>query len=141
MRYNEKGEELPDPTPVRVTPKVRITPNKLAEFQAMLRTASYLARNEGYETLEESEDFDVGDDFDPGTPWELQFDKISGREITRQEAEYLEQQRSAFDKQFGKQPPWWRRMLRKKTPQKAPEPIKKDSKEPPVDSQQEQEDS
>lgn len=126
MKYNEKGEEIPDPTPIRVTPKVRITPNKLAEFQMMLRTASYLAKNEGYETLEESEDFDV-EEYDPTSPWEMEFDPIAGKEITRQEAEFLNQQREAFTAKFGKEQPWWRRAFKKRS---KVEPVKEDLKKP-----------
>lgn len=120
-KHNANGEEIPDPTPVKTQPRLRITPNKLREFQAMLRTASYLAKQEGYETLEESEDFDMEDsDFDPSSPWELQFEPTLGREITKQEAQFLGQQRQSFEKRFGKQPPWWRTIFQRKPPQEAP---------------------
>lgn len=134
MKYNEKGEEIPDPTPVRTTPRVRITPNKLQEFQAMLRTASYLAKSEGFETLEESEDFDMDDsDFDPQSPWEMQFDPIAGKEITRQEMEFLNKQREEFTQRFGKETPWWRRMLHKKRKETPPAAPEKDLKKPSPD--------
>ncbi|UIB81459.1 hypothetical protein [Flyfo microvirus Tbat2_151] len=32
------------------------------------------AENAGYETFEEADDFDVGDDYDPQTPYENEFD-------------------------------------------------------------------
>lgn len=135
MKYNEHGEEIPDPTPIRTTPKIRITPNKLAEFQAMLRTASYLAKNEGFETLEESEDFDV-EDYDPTSPWELQFDPYAGKEITRQEAQFLERQRTEFTKKFGKETPWYKKVFQKGK-KAASEPVKPNPKSPPVDPQPE----
>lgn len=140
MKYNEKGEEIPDPTPIRTTPRVRITPNKLQEFQAMLRTASYLAKNEGFETLEESEDFDC-EDFDPQSPWELQYDPLAGREITRHEAEFLKEQREAFTAKFGKEAPWWRRVFKKSkaAPQEPPkEDLKKASGGPPPEEPKEE---
>lgn len=133
MKYNTKGEEIPDPTPIRTTPKVRITPNKLAEFQMMLRTASYLAKHEGYETLEESEDFDV-EDFDPHSPWEMQYDPTAGREITRHEADFLKQQREAFTAKFGKETPWYKKVFQKgkKAASAAVKPEPKSPPEPPV---------
>lgn len=117
MKYDKEGREVHDPTPVKVTPKIRITPNKLAEFQAMLRTASYLAKNEGFETLEESEDFDVEEsDFDPSSPWELEYDPILNKEISKQEAAFLKEQREAFTAKFGKEVPWWKRAFQKRNP-------------------------
>lgn len=81
----------------------------------MMRTASYLAKTQGYETLEESEDFDCGDDdFDPKSPWEMQFDPTAGKEITKQEADFLQEQRNAFTAKFGKEQPWYRRVFKKR---------------------------
>lgn len=42
-----------------------------------------LARAQGDETFEESEDFDVGDDFDPTSPYEAFFEPITEAEFNR----------------------------------------------------------
>ncbi len=39
----------------------------------LMARMSQLAQERGEETLEEADDFDVGDDFDPTSPWEEQF--------------------------------------------------------------------
>lgn len=70
------GVEYPDPTPV-APPVGFIKQPTLAEtMRQMIRSEELkkYARESGAETFEESEDFDVGDDFDPMSPHEELFD-------------------------------------------------------------------
>ena len=76
MPYNEKGEEVLDPTPVNV-PINWSRPVPLAErIRQMIRNeASLIAQAQGAESFEEADDFDVEDDtIDPRSPWEENFD-------------------------------------------------------------------
>lgn len=72
MKFNEKGEELPDPTPVAVT-----APFKPAEsMQQMIarlvsREVSAAAARHGFETVDEANDFDVEDEEFPETKYEV----------------------------------------------------------------------
>lgn len=83
FRLDENGHEILDPNPVEV-PLGMKRPESLAEqVQRLVRTSiSNHAAMHGLETFEESEDFDVGDDFDPSTPYEEQFDPVLGVNLT-----------------------------------------------------------
>lgn len=81
---NALGQEVLDPTPVQIPAGFK-QPERLAETIQRLvrRNLSELADQQGYETFEESEDFNVDDEsFDPATPYETFFDPYLGREIT-----------------------------------------------------------
>lgn len=93
---DENGWEIPDPTPVSLPLGFR-RPERLAEtIQRLVRTQlSQLAEARGMESFEESEDFDVGDDHDPASPYETFFDPILGKDLSpdefkRNEAIYKE---------------------------------------------------
>lgn len=76
MRYNERGEEIPDPTKPEV-PLGFKKPETLAEqVHRLVRSAQLReqALAAGHETFEEADDFDVGDDYDPRSPYEEVFD-------------------------------------------------------------------
>lgn len=81
------GQEMTDSTPLRI-PLGFQRPETLAEqVQRLVRThISQTAANQGFETFEESEDFDVEDEPDfPDTPYEMLFDPILQREVTADE--------------------------------------------------------
>ena len=83
VRLDEHGHELPDPRPMEV-PLGMKKPETIAEVvQRLVRhqVSQYAAMN-GMETFEEAEDVEVDDEFDPSTPYELDFDPVLGREIT-----------------------------------------------------------
>ncbi|AZL82911.1 hypothetical protein [Apis mellifera associated microvirus 39] len=83
-RLDEHGHEVPDPRPMAIPAGFR-RPETLAEqVQRLVRThISMQAQNEGFESFEEAEDFDIEDDHgEPTTPYETEFDPVLGREIT-----------------------------------------------------------
>lgn len=84
-RLDEHGREKLDPKPVAM-PLGFERPETLAEqIQRMVRqTVSQEAADQGFETFEDADDFDVGDDFDPTSPYEMEFDPILGREVSPQ---------------------------------------------------------
>lgn len=74
---DEKGYEIPDQTPVAVP--VRMQRYERDHIREIIRQEmSRQAEDQGFETWEESDDFDVGDDFDPISPYEEQFDPDTG---------------------------------------------------------------
>lgn len=63
MRYNELGQELPDPTPLEVPLGVKRPASLQEQIQAMIRSAvSSAAERNGHETFEEANDFEIDDD-------------------------------------------------------------------------------
>lgn len=83
-RQDERGWEIPDPTPL-APPIGYVYQVPLAEqIRNMVRseTLRQVAENAGAETFEEADDFDVGDDIDPHSQWENEFDP-SVRELLR----------------------------------------------------------
>lgn len=86
QRLDENGHELLDQTPVTVPAGFR-RPETLAEqVQRLVRNhISRQAEAEGYESFEESEDFDVDEPEEPSTIYEEFFDPTLGRSLTAQE--------------------------------------------------------
>lgn len=83
FRLNERGEEIPDPTPIEVPAGMK-RPETLAEQVQRLvrRQVSDYAALHGHETFEEADDLEMDDDFDPSTPYEVEFDPVLGRDLT-----------------------------------------------------------
>lgn len=107
VRLDEFGREIPDSTPLRLPAGFK-RPETLAEqVQRLVRThISRMAEEEGYETFEDADDFEVDDEFDPSTPYEMFFDPVLGREISAQQMkensefykqEYLRRQKDEFE--------------------------------------------
>lgn len=73
MALNERGHEVPDPTPVEWPAGVRRPETLTEQIQRMVRVAvSQQAAAAGMETFEEADDFDIEDeDGDPTSPYEL----------------------------------------------------------------------
>lgn len=75
LYLDEKGREKPNPTPL--APPIGYVKHKTIaqQMREMIQLASYEAAMAGAETEEEANDFDVGEDFDPTSPWEHEFEK------------------------------------------------------------------
>ncbi|QXP07974.1 MAG: hypothetical protein [Arizlama microvirus] len=97
-KFDEEGREIPDPTPHSLAVGFR-KPETIDEKILRLVKSREMQRDleaQGYETFEDAEDFDVGDDFDPQTPYELVFDPGLGRDVTRAEKAFLDSSRNQF---------------------------------------------
>lgn len=74
--FNKKGEEIPDPTPVSIDTGIKkpLTINEM--IRKLVKDESFRASLEakGIETFEEADDFEIGDDYDPSSPYEEHFD-------------------------------------------------------------------
>jgi len=68
------GREIPNPTPLAPPVGYVKRPTIAEQMRQMIRQASYEAANMGAETEEEANDFDVGEDMEPNSPWEHDFD-------------------------------------------------------------------
>lgn len=85
-RLDENGWEILDPAPLAIPGNVRIPETLAQTVQRLVRTSvSAYAASRGAETFEEAEDFDVDDEFDPTTPYEVFFDHVLGKEISAEE--------------------------------------------------------
>jgi len=75
MPLDERGWEVPDPNPM--TRKVNLS--RVSTLDEMRRLYGLLQREAataGFETPEEADDFDVGDDVDPSSPYEHPLDNL-----------------------------------------------------------------
>lgn len=81
-RLNEKGQEIPDPTPMAPPVGFKRQPSLSEQIRQMILSEKLRQEAEemGYETFEEADDFDVDDDFDPSTPYEEVFDPVPVQE-------------------------------------------------------------
>lgn len=98
----DPGREYPDPTPV-AKPVGWKPPHNLQEtIRRFVRDEmSRLARGQEMETFEEADDFDVGDDYDPKSPHELDEEADSlptWKEDKQREAALLDAEKKIADR-------------------------------------------
>jgi len=74
LYLDSEGREVPNPLPIAPPVGYRKQPTIADQMRQMIRMASYEARTAGAETEEEANDFDVGEDMDPHSPWEHDFE-------------------------------------------------------------------
>lgn len=86
VRQNARGHEVPDPTPLEIPAGFKRPETLQEQIKRLIRgSLSEYAEMHGHETFEEAEDFEVDDDFDPSSPFEVFFDPVIGKEITLEE--------------------------------------------------------
>lgn len=70
------GQELPDPKPIAPPVGYKKQPSMAELVRDMVRSERLRqeAESMGHESYEDADDFDVGDDYDPRSPYEWQFD-------------------------------------------------------------------
>lgn len=75
-QIGKDGKEYLDDTPIAPPVGYKRQPSLAEQIRVMVRNERLAMElsAQGVETFEESEDFDIGDDFDPSTPWENDFD-------------------------------------------------------------------
>lgn len=71
------GTERLDPIPVAPPIGYKREPSMFDHMRTLIRSEMLKnALNADVETFEEADDFDVGDDYDPRSPYEVEFDEI-----------------------------------------------------------------
>lgn len=75
--FDEAGRELPSSDPVAQPVHLRPRGNTLDEIRRNLGIASQLAAQEGMETFDEADDFEVGDDFEGDHPFAERVDNMN----------------------------------------------------------------
>jgi len=78
-KFTPKGHEIPDPTPVTIPVNLRRTESMDERIARIVQySLSKSAEEQGLETFDEADDFDIPDDpIDPTTPYEADFDLAS----------------------------------------------------------------
>lgn len=84
-RLDSLGREIVDPNPIAVPTGFQRPETLEEQIQRLVRTRLSEAYDDETETFEEADDFDVGDDVEPFTPYETYFDPILGQELTPKE--------------------------------------------------------
>jgi len=74
LYLDENGHEMPNPTPMQPAVGYKKQPSIGEMMRQAIRQASLEARQMGAETEEEANDFDVGEDLEPSSPWENDFE-------------------------------------------------------------------
>ncbi|AZL82947.1 hypothetical protein [Apis mellifera associated microvirus 40] len=77
MRFDEHGRELPDDTPIAKPVRFNRPGSTLDEIRRNLDMANRLAQEQGLETFDEADDFQIGDDFEENHPWAEQIDNMN----------------------------------------------------------------
>lgn len=77
-RLTPDGLEIPDPTPIAPPVGYVKQPSLVEQIRAMVRSEKLRQEAEGMGagSFEEEDDFDVGDDYDPSSPYEADFEPM-----------------------------------------------------------------
>lgn len=82
--HDEKGREIPDPTPMQPPIGYTRQPSLAQQIRQQILSANLAeaARTAGAETFEEADDFEVGDDWEDEkhSPYEANFDPMTAEE-------------------------------------------------------------
>lgn len=75
---DDRGHEMPDPTPMAPPVGYVQTPSLSDQIRAMVISEKLRAEAEeaGMETFEEADDFEVGEDYEPSSPYEDIFEPL-----------------------------------------------------------------
>lgn len=67
---------VPDPTPIATPAKALVKPGLAEQVRQLVHSEQMRAAAEsaGFETPEEADDFNVGDDYEPDSPYEIDLD-------------------------------------------------------------------
>lgn len=95
-RLSQKGREVVDSTPMAPPVGYKKSPSIQEQLRAMVvreLAAREALKEQGFETFEEADDFEIADDpVDPGTPYEMDFDPVGISELRRRAAADLDRQ-------------------------------------------------
>lgn len=100
LPLNEQGQLVPDPVPMAPPIGYRPQPDMMDMIRQQVRLASMEAERAGLETEDEADDFDVGDDPEIKSPYELDAESEVPIKVLRARAEaaqldYMEAKRDA----------------------------------------------
>lgn len=78
LKYDEQGREMMDPTPIAPPIGYKKSPSITEQIRSMITSERLRqeAAAQGYESFEESDDFDMPEDPDPKSPYEEQFEPV-----------------------------------------------------------------
>lgn len=105
----EGGLFYPDPTPVAPPAGYRKQPSMIDEIRRQVHQVSKEMDDLGFETFEEANDFDVGDDYDPTSPHEIDDEAEVPPSVLRERAieahqEEIERLKAQGDQEGGSHP-------------------------------------
>ena len=121
-----------DPTPPAIPLKWKRPPTLQEQVARMVHSEQFkqYMEREGFETIDEAEDFEVGDDYVPEAPHELVYDHDLGKEVSKREKANLDRDREKFDN-YARQELAKKRAAKKEKKEEAapPDPKKKADQE------------
>lgn len=99
--HDARGYEIPDDTPIAPPVGYKAQASLAEQIRAMVRSERLAieAERAGYETFEEADDFDVGDDYDPSSPYEEVFDPTPAKELKNRKEKAEKEEKEKADKQ------------------------------------------
>lgn len=100
MPLNDRGQLVPDPTPMAPPIGYKPQPSMVDLIRKEVLRVSQEARRAGFESEEEADDFEVGDDFTPSSPYELDEEsevpiRVLKARADQAQLDYLEAKRGA----------------------------------------------
>lgn len=98
---SRRGMEVPDPRPVAIPAGFKRPETLSEQVRRLVRMERLNGDEEVDESWDEANDFDIGDDFDPKSPWETMWDQDLQREVTPEDyAKRLPEMRRELEKRL-----------------------------------------
>lgn len=94
-QLDEFGREVLDQTPRAVPVKFQTRTHAEQMREIIRQELSRYAESQAQETFEEADDFDIGDDYDPSSPYEMHFDPLETGTGAFEDERPIDQQSSA----------------------------------------------
>lgn len=92
--------EAVDPNPVTLPVKFQRPPTLAEQIARFMGAHERYVAQQGQESPDEVDDFEIEDEDAPHSPHELVYDEQLNRELPRFEKEHLDRQRAAFDEKL-----------------------------------------
>lgn len=95
-----RRHEVTDPNPISMPVKFQRPPTLAEQIARFMGAHERFQAQQGEETIEEAEDFDIEEDDSPHSPHELVYDEQLNREMPRYEKMLLDRQRAQFEEKL-----------------------------------------
>lgn len=124
-KFDERGNEIPDPTPVAIPSGFRRPPTLQEQIRALVRHERYIAgvNNGEIESIEEADDFDVDDEEFPASRWEFEADEQDLRALVRHETNRVKREEKLREAAEQRKP---KKKVSAKAKEESPAPVADD---------------
>lgn len=101
MPLNDRGQLVPDPVPMAPPIGFKPQPSMVELIRDQVRRVSEEAKRDGHESFEDADDFDIGDEPELHSPYEVDLETEVPIKVLRQRAEEAQEEYLAAKREAG----------------------------------------